>query len=73
VLKARHRRPTTGREGMVGEIGEALADFGSRGGKVFVRGETWDAVSPDDVRKGDRVRVLAVHGLKLEVRRHQED
>lgn len=73
VVGARHQRPATGLEGMVGEVGEALEDLAPGGGKVFVRGEIWSAGSPETVQKGDRVRVAAVRGLKLEVRRHQED
>lgn len=72
VVKARRRSPATGREAMVGEVGEALGDF-APGGKVFVRGEIWDAHSPQIVIKGDRVRVVAVRGLSLEVRAHKEE
>jgi membrane-bound serine protease (ClpP class) len=72
VLKARRRAPTSGREAMVGEIGEALSDL-APAGNVFVHGESWSAESRDIVRKGDRVRVVAVRGLTLEVRKDRED
>ncbi len=72
VLKARRRAPTSGREAMVGEIGEALSDL-APAGNVFVHGENWSAESPDIVRKGDRVRVVAVRGLTLQVRKDRED
>ena len=71
VLRARRLPPSGGREGMVGAVGEALADLTPRG-QVFVRGETWEAESPQAVRRGDRVRVVAVRGLTLEVRAHPE-
>jgi membrane-bound serine protease (ClpP class) len=72
VLKARRRRPATGREGMIGAVGEALGDL-APGGRIFVRGEIWEAHSPVAVRRGDRVEVTAVHGLTLEVRPHREE
>jgi len=72
VLRARRRPPATGSEAMRGQVGEAVEDL-APAGKVFVRGEVWDAVSPEVVRKGDRVRVEAVRGLTLEVRRHREE
>ena len=36
-------------------------------GKVFVRGEYWDAVAPQPVVSGARVRVTAIQNLKLTV------
>jgi membrane-bound serine protease (ClpP class) len=72
VLKARGRRPTTGHEGMVGAVGEAVDEL-APAGNVFVHGEIWSAESPDNVHKGDRVRVTAVHGLKLQVRKDREE
>jgi membrane-bound serine protease (ClpP class) len=72
VVKARRRPPATGREGMVGATGEALGDL-TPAGKVFVRGEIWDALSPEPVKKGDRVIVAAVRGLTLEVRQHRKE
>jgi membrane-bound serine protease (ClpP class) len=72
VLKARLRTPATGREGMVGAVGEALDDL-APAGNVFVHGETWSAESPDIVHKGERVHVVAVRGLTLQVRKNRED
>jgi membrane-bound serine protease (ClpP class) len=62
-----HRRPVqSGVEGMIGEIGEARTAL-DPDGKVFVHGEYWNARSSTPVRRGARVRVLKVEGLKLEV------
>jgi len=68
-LKAQRRRKLTGAEAMVGEEGEAISDFRRGRGKVFVHGEIWNAVSDEDIRKGDRVTVIGVEGLRLRVRR----
>ena len=56
----------TGSEGMVGEIGEARTAL-SPTGSVFVHGELWNARSASAVAAGERVRVLSVDGMHLDV------
>ncbi len=51
---------------MIGEVGSALTDL-APGGKVFVHGEYWDAVSSRPVSAGAGVRVTAVEKLRLTV------
>ena len=69
VLKAHSRRPTTGKDGLVGEVGRVVRDLDPRG-TVAVHGEWWDArtMGPPVVRD-EEVRVLAVAGRCLEVER----
>jgi membrane-bound serine protease (ClpP class) len=52
--------------GLIDEIGEARTAL-APGGKVFVHGEYWDAVSATPVNKGEPVRVVTVDGMKLRV------
>jgi membrane-bound serine protease (ClpP class) len=66
ALKARANKVVTGAQGMVGEIGIAQTAL-SPSGKVFVRGEIWDAMSSTGVPAGQAVVVLAVNGLQLRV------
>jgi membrane-bound serine protease (ClpP class) len=66
VLRARRNKVVTGPEGMVGEIGTALTPL-APDGKVLVRGEYWNAVSPAAVAAGVRIRVTAIDRLKLTV------
>jgi membrane-bound serine protease (ClpP class) len=68
VVQAHRRRPVTGIEGLVGECGTADSDLAPEG-KVFVRGEYWDAVSSERVAKGEKVVVVAVEGMRLGVRK----
>jgi len=66
ALKA-HRRPVvSGREELLGSTGEALEDF-EQEGWARVHGETWRIRSAAPLRAGQRVRVVAMHGLLLEV------
>jgi membrane-bound serine protease (ClpP class) len=69
VMRERHRRPTTGREGMVGEIGEVREQIAPGApGRVFVHGEHWRAASDQVLPVGARARVIAVRGLEIDVR-----
>jgi membrane-bound serine protease (ClpP class) len=68
ALKAKLRKPTTGKEGLIGEIGVALTRIapGSEG-QVKVHGEIWTAWSDQSIRKGQKVRVVEVQGLSVKV------
>jgi membrane-bound serine protease (ClpP class) len=66
-LKAQRRKPTTGSEGIIEEVGEAMTAITS-GGSVRVHGEIWNAQSTSGpIKKGARVRVTKIHGLTLTV------
>ena len=66
VVRARHNKVATGPEAMIGTTGSALTELAPEG-KVFVRGEYWDAVAARPVAAGARVRITAVEKLKLTV------
>ncbi|MGA7854718.1 MAG: nodulation protein NfeD [Candidatus Acidiferrales bacterium] len=71
VLRSRHWKVSTGKEELVGEVGEVREALGSAEafGSVFVHGELWRAAAPSgaSVPAGTRVRVKKVKGLTLEV------
>jgi len=63
-----HKRPVvSGREEMIGAIGEVVADFEGRGA-VHVHGERWQARSEVPLERGQAVSVIAMHGLVLDVK-----
>jgi len=68
-LKAQKRKKMTGYEELIGEEGIALTDFEKGKGKVFIKGEIWNAVSEDDIKKDDTVIVEQVKGLTLYVKK----
>lgn len=68
VFKALRRRPTTGREGLIGEKGKALSTINGQG-EVFVHGEIWKAMSEEEIQEGDVIEVTMVNGLALKVRK----
>jgi membrane-bound serine protease (ClpP class) len=51
---------------MIGEIGVAIGDL-APAGRVFVRGEYWNAVATSQLKAGERVRVTAIDRLNLTV------
>ncbi|MCC6063214.1 MAG: nodulation protein NfeD [Thermocrinis sp.] len=68
-LKAQKRKKMTGYEELIGEEGVAMVDFEKGKGKVFIKGEIWNAVSEDDIKKDDTVIVEQVKGLTLYVKK----
>jgi membrane-bound serine protease (ClpP class) len=68
AVSAHRHKPVTGREGLVGEEGSAVTDI-MPDGKVFVRGEYWDAESSERISKGEKVVVTAMEGLRVKVRK----
>ncbi len=68
VVRAWRRKPRTGEQGIIGEIGVALTDLDDRG-RVSVHGEYWNARADNYIPKGERVRVIRVEHLSLVVTR----
>ena len=68
AVKAHRTRPVSGTEGLVGEIGQADSDLAPEG-KVFVRGEYWEAWSDEPIARGEKVAVAAVDGMRLKVKK----
>jgi membrane-bound serine protease (ClpP class) len=73
-MLARSRRVAvvSGREQMIGASAEALEDF-TREGWARVHGERWRVRSAAALVPGQRVRVLALHGLTLDVAPDPDD
>jgi len=67
-LRAQWLPARSGREAMVGLTAKALTPIDARGGKVFVEGEYWNAVSETPIEEGRPVEVAAIEGLTLRVK-----
>jgi len=50
---------------MRGKVVTALTPIDGRGGKVFIEGEYWNAVSDVPVEQGQRVEIIEMQGLTL--------
>lgn len=64
--RVRRKKVQTGVENLVGSTGE-VAERLTPSGQIRVLGELWQARSSSELPPGSRVRVVAVHGLTLEV------
>ena len=64
--RMRREKVQTGVEHLVGATGE-VAERLAPSGHVRILGELWEARSSSELPRGARVRVVAVHGLTLEV------
>ena len=67
-LRAQLLPVRAGRETMLGQVTPAVARIDASGGKVFIEGEYWNAVSETVVEKGQPVEVVGFDGLTLKVR-----
>ena len=67
-LRAQVLPVRTGKEAMVGKTAPALAHIDTQGGKVFVEGEYWNAVSDVPVEAGQLVQIVDITGLTLKVK-----
>jgi membrane-bound serine protease (ClpP class) len=66
VVRAQRRRPTTGKEGLIGSLGVATTDLDPEG-VVEIRGELWSAIAERKIKAGEKVRIQEVEGMKVKV------
>ncbi|MED5608686.1 MULTISPECIES: NfeD family protein [Pseudomonas] len=69
ALKSRRRQVVSGAAGLVGSLAtvDAVADEDAHAGWVQLQGEQWQVRCARTLRAGQRVKVLARDGLRLEV------
>jgi membrane-bound serine protease (ClpP class) len=67
-LRAQLLPVRAGKETMLGKTVSALTRIDGNGGKVFVEGEYWNAVSPMPVEPGQPVEIVRIEGLTLIVK-----
>jgi membrane-bound serine protease (ClpP class) len=67
-IGAQFKPAQTGLGVMVGKIVDAQSRIDSTGGRVFIEGEIWNAVSAVPVEAGQPVEVTGVSGLTLQVK-----
>lgn len=67
-LKAQFGPARTGVESLIGQRAEVLDRVTPDGGRVFVHGEYWSAVSNEEIEEGAPCEIVRVEGLTLRVR-----
>ena len=66
-LRAQWLPVRVGREALLGRTAPARERIDAAGGRVFIEGEYWNAVSEVPIEPGQPVEIIAVHGLTLKV------
>jgi membrane-bound serine protease (ClpP class) len=74
ALRAQHRQPTTGYEGLIGQTARVTQDLDPRG-TVLVLGERWNAEAIDGapIPVGSEVEIVEARNLRLRVRPRQTE
>ncbi len=72
AMQARRRPVVSGAEEIIGAAGEVLEDIESEGW-ALVHSENWKVKSGVPLKRGQRVRVIAINGLVLEVAPEEGD
>ena len=67
ALKTMKKKVTTGKEGMLGLVGNAISEVNQEGGQVRVHGEIWNAISKEDIKKNTEIEVKKIENMKLYV------
>ena len=70
-LRAQFRPVQSGTETMLGKTVGAISRIDASGGRVFIEGEHWNAVSETPVEAGQTVEVIGIEGLTLKVKPKQ--
>ena len=67
-LRAQFLPVRAGKETMIGRVAPAKARIDTSGGKVFVEGEIWNAVSDAVIEKDQPAQIVGIEGLTLKVK-----
>lgn len=72
AVKTRRNPVVSGAEELIGAVGVALEDFDGQG-RIRIHSESWPARSNYPVKSGQRVRVVSMDGLTLNIEEVQHD
>ena len=71
-VKSMRKKPVTGDIGLIGLEGDARTRVDKKGGRVFVSGAHWSAVSGTEIEEGSKIKVVEVKGMTLTVEKVEE-
>ena len=70
-LRAQLLPVRAGRETMVGQTVPTLTRVDRTGGRVFIEGEYWNAISEMPIESGQSAEIISIEGLTLKVKPKQ--
>ena len=73
AIKAQKNKKKCGKEGMIGEFAKVVDRVTDKGGRVYIHGEYWNAISEnnDIYEAGDMVEIININGMTLIVRKKE--
>jgi len=72
AVRARKQPVVTGQEEFIGNTGVAMINF-EKQGRIRFEGEIWNAETNHKIKQGQKVRIVKVQGLTLDVEPVEED
>jgi membrane-bound serine protease (ClpP class) len=71
-IRAQAKKPTTGKEGIIGEIGVVQRALNpGQAGQVLVHGELWSAEANEQIEVGQKVEVISTNRLVVKVKKSE--
>jgi membrane-bound serine protease (ClpP class) len=70
-LRAQFLPVRAGKETMLGKPVSVLERVSEKGGRVFVEGEYWNALSETAIEPGEPAEIVSIEGLTLRIRAKQ--
>lgn len=68
ILSSHQRKVLSGREELIGEDGVVYSkEVSGKGGKVFVHGEIWNAWADENIKEGEKIKIVEMKGLNMKV------
>lgn len=64
-IKSQFMKVSTGTEGLIGKNAIAITRIDEKGGKIFIHGEIWYAVSDTTIKKGESVIVRKADDMEI--------
>ncbi len=68
-IKIQFTDSRTGKESMVGKTAEVTDRVDANGGRVFVNGEYWNAISEEVIEEGEKSEIVEIKGLTIKVKK----
>jgi len=68
-IKIQFAETRTGKETMIGNKAEVVDSVDDTGGRIFIAGEYWNAVSDQKIKEGDWCQIEEIKGLTMKVKK----
>ncbi|NGP90211.1 NfeD family protein [Fodinibius halophilus] len=67
-IRAQFSTNQTGKESMIGRRAQVIEQINDHSGRVFIKGEYWNAVSDQVIEEGEECEIVSIEGLTMKVK-----